>query len=954
MDDLDHSMHIAEHDWRSFYEETEECWLLQPLLACPDNWSLSDSEDSGNSSVVLSSGRAELRQSPASTSDDGGSNTAGCCAEDVQISQSCSGGEQDHLITKAEEDSGRRAESDICFNFTAICAEGACTGAAQHILDVTNIAAAVQSEQRNARSPDGEATELKKGDGDMQKDSDTLSLEEPDPLSGNQRELNVNEPHTAERDVSGGAGRAEKERWFITVSDGPARQRVRAKCVKKKTRQKKTCKNGRMPRSLPEKKARGNGGELGIHCESEAGRETDGVTQSNEISGGCPNSEGNPESVLMGVTSEMPPTSDTMLTAEVDDQDPSSPASITAPAGLDGVESDETEDGLEFLSSHSWDSDGYLSATETAEEPREPLITTRRLLSSSPLTKNTGLLSMSENAGHTQDRIMYSCRDTAPHSVTTANGGSTDVTLNFPSAAKFVNKMRTPDEGSECDAGTHCARLCLLAETPALQAHESIDPAASVGSSGDPLSLPPLPDVTRTPCSTADGPETYAAAAGHTRPVYAISAFWDEMEKLTINDILQLRVGRSTPPRDTHKTVTPQAADSAENPSSVVDPAEYSLPDAGLTDTSDTADSDYFTQPDDSKPDRSSCEFSASDFEEEYWQFLGTSRNPSPDPQAKYQPRTRDSPCPAHDEEESTASEGRDTPVPPDDFADECFEEQEAFISNRPILKSKSVRNIHALNSEDLCVDSRDEGGLFSRSCLSLEGEKLLDAGDSLESQIPAPFLPDTVALDDCAQISFPEAFECYYTQENAETNSRSVIVCGPEDLSPAPVLDHPLPYTLKDETSLSFLCYSHYNKEKPIPIFSYSHPTIRELTFPNYVFLSADSKEDNEIFPFRVVSHFYMRGTDCGLSAAAAGRFHIWKNFLPMRRISFCDKGSIWCKGSSAWVFPVEDDKFCTEKTDPPIAMADLGGISSPAPQICRDPAVPQRIFGPIKISKF
>lgn len=945
MDDLDHSMHIAEHDWRSFYDETEECCLLQPLLACPDNWSLSDSEDSGNSSVVLGSGRAELRQRP--TSDDGESNAAGCCAEDVQISQSCSGGEQDHLITKAEEDSGRQAKSDIRFNFTAICAEGACMGAAEHILDVTNIAAAVQSEQQNAESPDGEATEPKKGDGDVQKDSDTLSLEEPDPLSGNQRELNVNEPHTAGRDVSGVAGRTEKERWFITVSDGPAPRRVRAKCVKKKTRQKKTCKSDRMPRSLLEKKARGNGRELEIHCESEAGRETDGVTQSNDISGGCPNSEENPESVPTGVTSEMPPTSDEMLTAEVDNQDPSSPASIAAPAGLDSVESDETGDGLEFLSSHSWDSDSYLSATETAEEAREALIT-HCVLSSSPLTKNTNLLSLSENTGHTQDRIMYSCRDTAPHSVTTANGGSADVTPNFPSAAKFVNK--TPDEGSVCDADTHCALLCLPAETPGLRTPESVNPAASVGSLGDPPSPPPLPDVTRTPCSTADSPETYAAAAGRARPVYAISAFWDEMEKLTINDILQLRVGRSTPPRDTHKTATPHADDSAENPSSVVDPAEYSLPDAGLTDTSDTADSDYFTQPDDSKPDRSSCEFSASDFEEEYWQFLGTSRNPSPDPQAENQPRTRDSPCPAHEEEESTASEGRDTPVPPDDFADERFEEQEAFISNRPILKSKSVRNIHALNAEDLSVASGDESGLFLHSCLSSDGEKLLDTGDSLETQMPAPFLPNTVALDDYTQISFPEVFEHYHTQENAETNSRSVSVYSPDDLSLAPVLDHPLPYTLRGETSLSFLCYPHCNKEKPIPIFSYSHPTVKELTFPNYVFLSTDSKEDNKIFPFRVVSHFHTRGTDCGLSATAAGHFHTWKCFLPMRKISFRDKGSIWCKGSGAWVFPVEDDTFCTEKADPP----DLGGISSPALQICRVPAGPQRILDPIKISKF
>ncbi|KAG5835630.1 hypothetical protein ANANG_G00246060 [Anguilla anguilla] len=67
-----------------------------------------------------------------------------------------------------------------------------------------------------------------------------------------------------------------------------------------------------------------------------------------------------------------------------------------------------------------------------------------------------------------------------------------------------------------------------------------------------------------------------------TRPVYAISSFWDEMEKLTINDILHLRL-----------------VSNARRPSDLP-----RVQDAAVADASDAADSGYFAHPDDSKPDR--------------------------------------------------------------------------------------------------------------------------------------------------------------------------------------------------------------------------------------------------------------------------------------------------------------------------------------------------------------
>lgn len=871
MDDLDHSMCIADHDWKSFFEETEECWLLQPLLACPDKWSLSDSEDTGDLSVSLGTDRLELCQNEGGESD-----TVGCRTEDGEISQSRSGGERDNLTAKAKgEEGGRRAKPATCCDITAPCAEAVCTKAVEHVLQVTSVPGTSRTEQQNAPSPEGEATELKKGDGDTQKEGITLSLEEADPLSFKPRELSAG---------SAVASRTEKERWFITVSDGPPRQPARTKAAKTKMRQRKTCRKENKLRSWSKKKA--------CECGSEV--------QAEEISAG--------RRGYGGGAVQITPALDNMSTTDVDCQDPSGPLSSTGSSELGS----ETGDSLEFVSAHSWDSDSYLSAEEEYQEARH-------LPASTPLRKST-----------TCDSMVYPTGDTVPD-----NCESTDAALAPPSAGQSADN--SPNESSDRDAGEGC----MVAETPGHQAHGSIHPPATLSIPGDKCGLPNVPGVTLTPCTVADSPETYAAAAGHHRSVYAISAFWDEMEKLTINDILQLRMGRGSPPA----AASPHVDDLAESHGSAVDPAELSLPDAGLMDGSDNADSDYFTQPDDSKPDRSSCEFSASDFEEEYWQFLGTSRNPSPDPQTS---EIHNSPCTGREEEEeeeeSTGSEGRDTPVPPDSSANWSFEHQEAFTSDnpldqRPISKSKSTRNIQALNTLDLCLDLKDESSLFLCSCLSLEEEPIVAAGDGLETQLSSPFAPDTVAGNDWTQISVLEVPECYYTKD-VGIDSRSVNVYNPEDISPLSALEHSFLYTL---------CSAPTSKEKPVPIFSYSHSTIRELTFPNYISLNTDPRGDT-IFLFTDTRD--MRDIVRGLSSEAPRWFHNWSSPLPMRKTHFHGKGSIWWKGSGARLFPVEDPELCTDKGDLRIPRTDPKSIPPTCPQTCRDLAVQQRISDPFKMS--
>lgn len=901
MDDLDHSMHIAEHDWTSFYEESEECSLPQPLLACTDNWSLSDSED-----CVISVGQVEI-DSEAEGS------VAGCCVEEARIYQCGLGG-----APEAEEDDERWLKSDLCLSYPAITTEE------------LHVATTMHAEQRNLPSPNGESSGLEKDEGDGQTESDISTTHQPGPLSCNQREVNVNAPCATDRAVSSVAVNTEKERWFVTLNDSHVRQRL-----KKKKRQKKPCKNNHVCQTPEKEQPQGNGLLLEMHNESMGVKYTNYVTQSDQNEGGCPSPEETPESALMDVilnSSQISLDSLSKKLVMVDGCDPCSPASVSCDAFTPGSAS----------GSDSVESDSYLSATESAEEPQQLLTDQQQPQGSSSLMKKISVLSPTEDTDYTQDREQISNLNTLFCNLTAANSQgceSTTVTQTSPSLSTIqsVNKMQ--NDNSTRDSDTHSEKLSLPSETPGPK-EEEISLSASVCSSADQLSLPPVPDVTLTTCSVADSPDTYATAAGNTQPVFAISSFWDEMEKLTINDILQLRMGRSTPPRDMQKTASACVEDFPTNHSSLADTmTSNDLSDRGMIDTSDTADSDYSSQLDESKPDRSSFDVSTSDFEEEYWQFVGTSRN-CPDTRSRKQQREGASSSPAHEEEES----GKETPV----SVGQNFGNEDSgdFISTNlmlptPLRKSRSVHNVQALNVEVFSLLASDESSLSS--CPTLEGH------GSLETHIPEPFLPNRDALDQLLQICSPEVFEYFIDEDKTRPDFGSVIVYNPEDISVAPVSNYTL-CLFKDEASLSFLDYPQCREEKPIPLFSYSHPTIRELTFPNYIFLRADSEvEEGAPSPFRVLSQSFVQGGDGGMSAAASLGFHIWQSLRSVRKVSFHDNGNMWYKGSGAWVFQAEAE-MAVNRTDT-LTLVTKDHISSTSPWLCRELAEQQRILETVKI---
>ncbi|XP_040888959.1 uncharacterized protein si:ch211-157b11.14 [Toxotes jaculatrix] len=899
MDDLDHSMHIAEFDWTSFYDESEECGLLQPSLACPDNSSLSDSEDSESSGSVFSTGRQEIQQSPGVDSDGAAGRSTGeegCVKLWMKLDESGTGGEP------AEGGSVTQVDYD-CPARSTLSTEHVCMKTTEDITEETknNIGNTLQTEKIHDQCS-GVSTELKKDDKDVQTDTDN-PRSEPDPVFPD-----VNEPQSTDKAVGNVAPRAEKERWFVTVNYSPARQRLRATSVKKKRRQKKVCKHSQAY-SHGQEKSPEDGLELEINNdinESETGRDMDLV----QDSGGQQIAEINPESASDSVQAfcEEDNVSEKLLISlsspkesingprrDRDKHEPGSSASTSQDTStptdpfkpLESADSDEFEDGVESFSVHSYDSEIYLSAAESVEETQP--VDLRQLQCSVSLS----LQAESSDADSAQVRQMHPCgsalrRDCAGYERTGVESTQTCA----PLAGQRADNM--PDDLSGCDNNTHST------DTPAAQIHK-MNLSASGCSSGDQFSPDPVPDLTVTP--VADSPEAYAEAAGHTRPVYAISAFWDEMEKLTINDILQLRTCRSTPLGDTQDKVTANVDESPISHGSLVDTAEYNLSDGGLMDASDTADSDYFTQTDESKPDRSSCEFSTSDFEEDYWQFIGASRNASPDPHSKNPQRTCDSTFSSPEEEESTSSEGRETPVPLEDFAGQCFEDQEARtlskLQDRQMTKSKSVRDVQALNKEDLTLPFGNE-----------------ESGSD--------------ALDEHYHLC-----KYFLTEDKAKNDPRFVAaVHDPEDISMAPVLDYTL-CTFRDEISLPYLHDSQCRGEKPIPIFSCSHPTVRELAFPksDNVFMGAACKASAEVevdllSPIRVLSCSFIQANKCG---APAGGSRGFGSLLSMRKIRLHDKGSIWHRGSGAWVFPAEAVK--TERKDPAVTALSEERVCSASP---------------------
>ncbi|KAK2862064.1 hypothetical protein Q5P01_001597 [Channa striata] len=920
MDDLDHSMHIAEYDWTSFYEESEECSLLQPSLACLDNLSLSDSENSEILSPDFSTRQQETKQSPDVKSDGAEDGEPGFRIEEescvellVEVNTSATGGEQVKVTAGAKGGSVTQVDCEL----SLICpAENTFNTGEVHVKTVED------TERTNELSHvkcSEVSKELKKEDRDLQRQTDDTK-DEPDSVLLHQTKLNLNESNNTQEagseTVSSVVTRAEKERWFVTVNDRPTRQRVPVSSVKKKTRQKKLCWNkcsSRQEQPVENGFTRNRGKN-----ESERGTDTRGFAQSNPNVQNSGRPSSSPKKHECTLDSSQMPCKDEKISKnshslkkhtieQTMDRNTYKLTSSASSSDETFTRKDILQESKAFFSVHSYDSENCLSAAKPVVDSPHPL--TGHLIKDQQLSLKTRNL---PNTGDTRAREIHSCDSTLSCDMSATNcqgceSTSVESILAFPSVGQRANKM--PHDNSTCDNDTHSTGLCRPSYTltPPKQENHLL---ASGGSSGRKFGPLPVPDLTVTPCSVANSPETYARAAGHRRPVYAISAFWDEMEKLTINDILQLRMSSSISTQD----------DSPPSDSFLVGTMHNNVFVGGLMDTSDMADSDYFTQPDECKPDCSSCEFSTSDLEEEYCQFIGDSRNSSPNPQGETQ----------QEESMSTCSEEKETPVPLQDFAGRCIGDQESHTLSK-VSWPRQITNISLKSLVD-----NDEGNLFVSGHQSLDENMVLKVKDTMETRIPAPVLSSTEILNDDYQISIPEVFE-YFFKDDKGNDSGFVTIYDPENISVDSVFDCTL-CSIRDLISFSSLHDSQQSEKKPIPIFSCSHPTVRELTFPklDYVSLNADCEEE-AISPIRIISCTFTQASDYG-----AG----WKSLLlPMGKICFHDKGSIWYQRSGVWVFPFKPEKTQIKSKSQRNAVIAEGNLFSTPSQLFREQTLQQRI---------
>ncbi|XP_056456750.1 uncharacterized protein LOC130390660 isoform X1 [Gadus chalcogrammus] len=608
---------------------------------------------------------------------------------------------------------------------------------------------------------------------------------------------------------------------------------------------------------------------------------------------------------------------------------------------FESIESMEFKSAEDFSSSNSSDCESYASAPDTPEdtwpifkdhrsenkpEDLEQRSRRRKLLLSTPCD----LLELSEmeNVPHTDD-VQFPDETLHVHS---AKHLSHDIEYLQDPMPLQSHGCKTEANGECMEAYTEPALACLPVEQSDSLTLENNSADKTVHLTSQPsdskqvelcsmtTDQPQSPSVCDpTAGSVPDSQETYAESLGPCRPVFAMSAFWDEMEKLTIRDILQLRESGELPSRKAltiHDTARPH--DDDRDMKTDTGPLWSDTP---LVDPSDIADSDYFTNPDDSQPDRSSCDVSVfSDLDEEYCQLLGGGQETGTDlldPNLHTQspavsPPTRDSTKNTPPANEGTREEGSlDVP-----HSLNCFSAgQTAHESG--IQKSKSMHNIQTLYSTHKGTPFEPilENGDERSPCIkdpSLQMIPVIMVNNVLVDGTFSTMLSNPDILDEDYRISLPEVLGYFY--EN-KTEDDFGTVSNYDDQSLSSLCDGITSSRYGSKDGLLSIQASQWREEKPIPIFTCSGHSLRALTFPeaDYLIRSTEIHVDPDMeshgLPIWAVPHAPCPGVYPVLSSAAADEAlfnnRCWSSWF-IRNIRLPDSGSSWSLRSWPWVFPI------------------------------------------------
>ncbi|CAL9704782.1 unnamed protein product [Knipowitschia caucasica] len=937
MDDLDHSMHISNHDWLSFFEESEECRVLHAALACPDSSGLSDADDLDLTTQIYTS----IKEQQA------GEDAEGPGLIEEEGSSVDSKGGRDGLKSKPDPAKSRLSCAEKERWFVSID-----NGTSQHLAPATAPVAKKKRKQKKTCKVDiSDKVDI------------CASIENMEPVKllqqncSNTENLETNTNTTCLEYKEGSMDHSDKEMTSpsISVKSDTSENQVKSSettqiqpnseftCIgvsfmenslalqnsdeeseiKRDTCNEATKRNTTLDFVFEQGKDRdvnsdSDQNKLGIVLQSlqESSRKGSEVINSSipYLKDSC--RKENVHELLIENTKlltafglaasitesrasleELPSIYQVACLGESRNEDfdltLENVLKMRADSGkpietshTNSIESDEFAD-YETYSSSSYDSEAYHSAVESVGDhgslstPNSPCI-----------------LSL-----HMNDSVIERDRNV------------TDRSFKPDSSLPCIDLSQTiPLAASTADSPINDSSIC--------NSSLSVDISTSADNSS--ASFRQRSESILQVDVNMQSPEAYARATGNTQPVYAISAFWDEMEKLTINDILQIRMGRCMLPIEETMTTDEKICKDIASSDNV---------------DLDIADSDYSTNRDESKPDRSSCDFSSSDFEEEYWQFINSSRSTTPDHYNKSYQREH-SDCVSKGEE----SDELGTPVPSKDSPGqtlcESIPNSHELAVPQQLRKNKSMYDIHAPGSME---DFLSQTFLDQSSCMSLE--KPLKVIDGFEVATPITCLTEKLY-----QISFPQLFENLFDANLAKCGAMSVSVYGLQGNYASLTNSYTFCAATNDRPLMP--C-----SEEPIPIFTCSHPTIRELTFPKpgCIFLGTNYTTMKNVSPIQIVSQSILRGMDCKHADRSYSFSQDLSSLHSVKKICFLDKGcDEWRCTPEEEQMPVDigSNAVVRDRGDLAIKMLKQAAIRQISMENNQVPSDYQSIFSTIKQS--
>ncbi|XP_016384548.1 uncharacterized protein LOC107721180 isoform X1 [Sinocyclocheilus rhinocerous] len=816
MDDLDHSVLIAEQDWDCFCTDSEECSVQQAKLAALEESGFSDTDDD-KTSVHVSSLSSQTSPDQLFEKD---------CVEvqkqqqirECKLEHTSENSEfTEHPNPNAEPQNTRSAEQ---MSDTGANEPGATCEYHNKANEDSNLTEKLNLEKLRGNYENQENGENQSSQATTKPVSE-ISIED---IKYEKRKDGI-ETLTEVTDCSPVAQK-EKERWFVTVNDSPVRLRVKdPNSVKKKKRRKKK----------PSKNFRQNSGVMEKCSSLNNNTEPDKEITERQITQDKFEQE--------HFSSDSPNIQNVLHIQDV---------KCISPTGSPEGEGGKTSCPISLKKES-------MSEMPEANLERNP---------ADSLNSQTIFKDLSGPLPQYWDHESAVC-DKYDKSIVDINCECQHSTDNL---SHFNN-----------DTGVESPRFILGASEPSAPSDTEGEKKEQQEPSGQTYNREESSQSSQKTQSSSNSAKT----SGPTRPIFAISSFWDEMEKLTINDILQLRIANN------RSLLTESIIPEESSPVVAVD---VHLPDRGDVESKDdsledglvddAADSDYFTHLDDSKPDRSSCEFSAySDFDDEFLQLLHASANPSPEPlEGKEQTqRFLES---GIDSEETWPSESNETVklCPESDPSLYLYSETEAEMQD-VFLTAKEENNTNTF---------------------------LLDHCSTRRST-PSPVLSISDILDDQCLLSFFEILRSDTKAEQYQTwiPESNTSLCFSQSLSVAETYDD----FFSDFEVGNFLFpsvqVSTKSEKTLVPIYSSSHSVVKDLEFPEVEEVIQSNCED-ENAPVRV-----MRCTspsETSNMCFITSRRSTWRK-LSLRRTKLL-MGRTWYRMATSWGFPKTVDTVYSYRT--------------------------------------